>query len=322
MTDATDTSPRIRRASWDRDRTALAAIRRIVFVAEQQVPEALEWDGLDSEAVHLLAEGADGRPVATARLLPSGQIGRMAVLKPHRRRGIGRALLLRLLEIAAAEGYPRPFLNAQVSALDFYHRIGFEPEGEVFDEAGIPHLRMTLIDPAAPIRADLAGRTLGRDPGLRRLDGQSLGAQAVAMLAGQARRELTLLTPDLEPCLYDQPAFLDAVRRLAVERSGRQPVRVLVIDAEPAIRRGHRLIELARQLSSAVQIGAVPEELAEQTDAYLLADDVGYCLRRRALPNIQLVDFAAPAEVRALRRGFDAVWEQAGVHPGLRRLYL
>jgi predicted GNAT family N-acyltransferase len=312
----------IRRADWSRDQMALQAVRRIVFVAEQEVPEALEWDGLDTDAVHMLAEDADGRAIATARLLPSGQIGRMAVLRTHRGRGIGRALLLRLLEIGAAGDYPPPFLNAQVTALDFYRRAGFEPEGEVFDEAGIPHRRMTLADPRVPVRAALDNRGLGADAGLLRLDSAALAAHAVAALASQARRELTVLTPDLEPRLYDQRPFLDAVRRLALERPDRLPVRILLLDAEPAIRRDHRLIELARRLSSAVRIGAVPDELAAQTDAYLLADDLGYCLRRRTDPNTHVVDFAAPARVRALRRDFDAIWEQAGVHVGLRRLHL
>jgi predicted GNAT family N-acyltransferase len=330
MTDATEPDNRslppggwhLRRADWHRDRSALQAVRRMVFVAEQQVPEALEWDGLDAEAVHLLAEDHDGRAIGTARLLPSGQIGRMAVLRPHRRRGIGRALLLRLLSIAGGGGPPPPFLNAQVAAQDFYRQLGFEPDGDVFDEAGIPHVRMTLTDPRMALHADLAHRCLGQDGGLLRLDSQALVTRAVAALAFQARRELTVLTADLEPHLYDQQPFLDAVRRLAVEWSGRLPVRVLLIDADPAIRRGHRLIELARRLSSTVRIAAVPPDMTEQTDAYLLADDAGYCLSRRADPGTYLVDFAAPAQTRVLRRGFDAIWERAGVHPGLRRLHL
>ncbi|MGD9409716.1 GNAT family N-acetyltransferase [Thiohalocapsa sp.] len=133
---------RIRRAQWERDNAALNAIRRQVFVREQGVPETLEWDGLDADAVHLLAEDGDGRPIGTARLLPSGQIGRMAVLAEHRRRGVGRALLLELLRIARADGNERLFLNAQLAALPFYSTLGFEPDGEVFEEAGIAHQRM------------------------------------------------------------------------------------------------------------------------------------------------------------------------------------
>lgn len=130
------------RADWGRDRETLRAVRHAVFVQEQQVPEDLEWDGEDQDAVHLLARDGAGRPVGTARLLPSGQTGRMAVLSPWRRHGVGSGLLRAILSIAREPGRPTPFLNAQVAAIGFYHRLGFVPVGPEFDEAGIPHRRM------------------------------------------------------------------------------------------------------------------------------------------------------------------------------------
>lgn len=134
---------RVRIAHWPQDRAALRQIRDAVFIEEQQVPEALEWDGTDADALHLLALDDKGRPIGTARLRPSGQIGRMAVLAPWRRRGVGSALLRRLLAEAAQGDWPELFLNAQLSALPFYTRHGFRPQCEVFEEAGIPHRRMT-----------------------------------------------------------------------------------------------------------------------------------------------------------------------------------
>jgi predicted GNAT family N-acyltransferase len=132
----------VRRASWETDREALRAIRLQVFVAEQGVPMDLEWDGLDGQAVHLLAEDRDGRPIGMARLLASGQIGRMAVLGPWRGRGVGGRLLAEALRIARHRRLPRSWLNAQLSAFDFYRRRGFAPQDEGFMEAGIPHVRM------------------------------------------------------------------------------------------------------------------------------------------------------------------------------------
>ena len=133
----------IRRARWPEDETRLKQVRENVFVKEQRVPVELEWDGEDAEAVHLLALDAAQHPIGTARLLPSGQIGRMAVLKEWRNQGVGRALLNRLLAEAKQSDYPELFLNAQLTALAFYAQQGFQPEGEVFHEAGIPHQRMT-----------------------------------------------------------------------------------------------------------------------------------------------------------------------------------
>jgi predicted GNAT family N-acyltransferase len=134
----------VRRADWSRDADALRSVRTRVFVDEQAVPEALEWDGADERAVHLLAVDAESRPIGTTRLLASGQIGRMAVLPAWRRRGVGSALLRETLLAARKTGLPPPFLNAQTSALSFYARMGFVPVGAQFAEAGIPHRRMVF----------------------------------------------------------------------------------------------------------------------------------------------------------------------------------
>ncbi len=136
----------VTRACWPDQAEQLRFVREQVFVVEQKVPLDLEWDGLDQEAIHLLARDTQGAPIGTARLLPDGQIGRMAVLPSWRRKGVGRALLLGLLELAAQRPGQAPFLNAQTSALSFYRNLGFRPRGGVFMEAGIPHRRMVLAD--------------------------------------------------------------------------------------------------------------------------------------------------------------------------------
>jgi predicted GNAT family N-acyltransferase len=322
MPDDSPTDFSIRRANWAQDGARLQAIRRQVFVREQRVPEALEWDGLDTEATHLLAEDASGAAIGTARLLPSGQIGRMAVAAEHRRRGIGRALLLELLRIADAEDFPPVFLNAQTSALPFYAGLGFAPEGQEFDEAGIPHRRMRFADPARMLAADLGSRRLGSSAGLLRLRTAAAQRDAVCRLVTQARAELLITTPDLEPALYDREPVLDAMQRLAVLRRGRLPVRVLVADAEAPVQRGHRLVELGRRFSSAIQIRAIPDELTDGAQPCVLADEVGYCLRPGATQDSLLADFADGGQTRRLRRRFELLWQQSDVHPGLRRLYL
>jgi len=134
----------VARVQWPAAGAQLEAIRRTVFVTEQKVPEALEWDGLDPACVHVLATVASGMPIGTGRLLPDGHIGRMAVLKDWRGRGVGAALLLALVNAAREAGHARARLNAQVHALGFYARYGFVAEGPVFDEAGIPHRAMVL----------------------------------------------------------------------------------------------------------------------------------------------------------------------------------
>ena len=139
-----DTPVSLKIADWDQDEPVLRSIRQRVFVLEQHVPVDLEWDGLDPACIHVLACVNGELPVGTARLLDDGHIGRMAVLRPWRRHGIGSRMLRTLIEIARQQGKSDCALNAQTHALGFYERHGFVAVGEVFDDAGMPHRHMQL----------------------------------------------------------------------------------------------------------------------------------------------------------------------------------
>ena len=126
------------------------AIREVVFIEEQHVPETVERDDEDARAYHLLAF-AEGHAVGTGRLvvLPSppksekgtwGQIGRMAVLQSHRKNGVGALLLEELENEARRRGLTGVLVHSQLYALGFYERHGYRPVGAVFDEAGIDHV--------------------------------------------------------------------------------------------------------------------------------------------------------------------------------------
>ncbi|WP_347267798.1 GNAT family N-acetyltransferase [Paracoccus sp. (in: a-proteobacteria)] len=123
-------------------------IRRAVFIVEQNVPEAEEWDDRDEAAIHLLARDAEGRAIGTARILilgNTGKIGRVAVLKEARGLGIGAALIrAALAELRAMHDISRAKLGAQTHAIGFYEKLGFVAYGPVYDDAGIPHRDMML----------------------------------------------------------------------------------------------------------------------------------------------------------------------------------
>ena len=135
----------IRLADWQSDSDAIRAVRRAVFIVEQNVPEDLDVDGSDVGCRHALAFDETGAPVGTARLGPEGRIGRMAVLQSHRRRGVGSRLLDRLINLARENGAAELHLHSQTHAIAFYQSFGFVPEGDEFLEAGIPHQRMVKI---------------------------------------------------------------------------------------------------------------------------------------------------------------------------------
>jgi predicted GNAT family N-acyltransferase len=132
----------VREASWEVDAEKLQRVRQQVFVEEQGVSPEEEWDGLDAQCRHIIAEDRAGNPIGTARLTPDARVGRMAVLKSWRNRGVGRALLKTAVELARRCGWRRLCAHAQVQAAGFYARQGFLPEGGQFWEAGILHQKM------------------------------------------------------------------------------------------------------------------------------------------------------------------------------------
>ena len=135
----------IRILDWKTGEADLRAVRIAVFVIEQNIPEELEWDEHDAVSLHALARDASGVPIGCARLLPDGHIGRVAVVSDSRSKGVGAALLQRLIDVAHDRGDRRVRLHSQVQAMPFYARFGFEPVGEPFDEAGIPHQTMERL---------------------------------------------------------------------------------------------------------------------------------------------------------------------------------
>lgn len=137
---------RIDDADGARDMADCLAIRREVFCLEQGVPEHEEMDGLDGVSRHyLVRRGSLAIGTARVRRL-DGQtykIERVAVRRLDRRSGMGRALMLRLIDDIVRSGGSRIVLNAQLAVRDFYADLGFAAEGAVFEEAGIPHIKMS-----------------------------------------------------------------------------------------------------------------------------------------------------------------------------------
>jgi len=130
---------------WAHDASRLSMVRRAVFIEEQGVPEALEWDEHDAMALHFLALTLDGAPVGCARLLTDGHMGRMAVMPAWQGYGIGNALLAAVRHAAKVRGHAVLRLSAQTHAAGFYTAAGFEAVGAVYEEAGIPHVAMQLL---------------------------------------------------------------------------------------------------------------------------------------------------------------------------------
>lgn len=116
-------------------------IRKSVFTQEQNVPEDLDFEGKDPDAIHALVQDGN-RYVGTGRMLSDGHIGRVAVLKKYRGMGFGKKIIIALIEEARRIGIRRVFLGAQLHAVDFYKKLEFSEYGQVFLDAEIEHIHM------------------------------------------------------------------------------------------------------------------------------------------------------------------------------------
>jgi len=133
---------RVQLMTWEEAQPVAAPIRFAIFVGEQNVPAGIELDEMDAKCMHAIAYDESGKAIGTGRLLPEGRIGRMAVVKEWRRRGVGADLLEALVAEARRRGHAEVTLSAQLQAAEFYRSHGFVAEGKVYTEAGILHQAM------------------------------------------------------------------------------------------------------------------------------------------------------------------------------------
>ena len=302
---------RIDPADYTADFQDLRSVRETVFVLEQNVPIEEEWDELDPRCHHVIARDANHQPIGTGRLTPERKIGRMAVLKAWRNKGVGDALMVALMNQARSLGWTAVSLNAQVSAEAFYARHGFQPYGERFMEAGIEHqaMRRTLEPLAAPER----GPAAPRGPSVASVEFDSLHEATEATLAvvRAARRELRLFTRDLDPVLYSQPAVLEAFKQYAIAGRG-GVVQVIVLDPAAVQGQAHPLLGLAQRMTSVFQFRTPVDDVDLQVASAFLANDRdGYLFRALGSRWEGEWSPANPARTRQLLEHFGRVWERS-----------
>lgn len=167
---------------------------------------------------------------------------------------------------------------------------------------------------------DFGDRLLGVNPEILKLKASGAQLGAATALARQARRSLDIFTRALDRKIYDDNAFLDALRSLAVNRHGR--VRILLKDSANAVKYGHRLIPLYQRVTSLIEIRKVAEHFQGYNETFLIADVTGYTRRRHADRFDDIACFSAAIEAREFLAFFNEVWRNSAFDPDLQRIYL
>lgn len=289
----------IRAASWHNDRASLSFIRETVFIKEQEVPRALEWDGEDLEAYHWLAEDEQHRPVGCVRMLNDGHIGRMAVLKAFRHSGCGKNLLKAAVLFAEQKlKLYEVYLAAQIQAAKFYRRYKFRLEGEVFIDAAIPHIKMR--------RRVSPQRLLGTHAGKFHINDHEKAALAIIK---QTKRRLRILNYNLDHEVFDHERLCDAISSLA--RSHRySEIKILLIDVKPIVQRGHKLLKLQRKLPSSIVIRQIePEHTLKEN--LIIADTCGVIAQSHYNNDNMWGDFNNNPSTQSKIDLFEHYWSQS-----------
>ncbi|QJD58320.1 GNAT family N-acetyltransferase [Pseudomonas sp. gcc21] len=324
---------------------SLRDIRRAVFIDEQCIPADEEWDADDAISVHFLL-CAKGEPAGTARLLPDGHIGRVAVMRDWRGTGLGKVLMLAVMDHARGVGMDILKLSAQTYALDFYRGLGFVVESGEYLEAGIPHHRMIwrsendAADEMAPIEFTSPGRfaihnppeparpvmehpqpqRLGVEPELVAVDQQN-ALEHACNLALQARRSLTIYAIDQAMWLFNQRAFIESCKPL-ISSNPKARIRVLVQNVSKNLLGGHSIVGLMHRFPSYCEVRKQHPDLAPDPRVFLLADDAGILLLPRAVKRDGFARYNSRDQVKRHGDLFDEPWSSSQSDPALRRFLL
>lgn len=307
---------RVDPADFTHDLSAIRAVREPVFLVEQNVPPELEWDELDPLSRHVLARDFDGRPIGTGRLTPEQRIGRMAVLATWRGKGVGEAMLMRLLDQARDLGYPQIELHAQTHAIPFYARAGFVAEGDEFMEAGIAHRVMRIgLQPRAAIPRKPLPQS-NEQP----VETQHECRAATLAVLRASRHRICILSRDLDPSLLCSEPALAELRRVAVSGRGAE-IRLIVQDPIAALRLAGQLVALAQRSPATIAIRTPTEEIdLSYASAYVLNDSGGYLYRPLASRFEASTHLHAGGRNRQLQESFDKVWERSETPVELRAM--
>lgn len=303
--------------SVEAERAAIIALREAVFSAELGAgPEAL-WDERDPDCAHVLARSPTGDAVGCARLAADGHIGRMAVAADWRRRGVGGALLIRLLDLARQRRIGVLHVDAEPDARAFYQQHGFSDGGQQVVVAGISHHRMQLDLGDAPPLERSAPPPGAESPEVE-LDQLEACRESLGLLLGDARRQLCIHTRSMDPELFRGDALMQSLRRIATAGRGAE-IRILVQDPDTALLVGAPLLSLAQRLSSNMPLRQ-PAEAAESPFAgAFVINDVGGLLFRPIGSRFEgIFQRRAPGRHRQLQEQFNQSWDRAGPASSLR----
>lgn len=263
-----------KQGSWQQLGEVCQQIRHKVFVEEQQIAVEDDLDEQDITSEHFLLLIND-RPVATARLTAKGHLGRLAVLKPLRGKGLAKKLIKIVLNYCKRIDLKKVYLNAQITAVNFYAQLGFKANGEEYQEVGIAHLPM-LLDFNAQLLDDThlteqAILAALKTTSQLRIQGHEQIYLAVGVLIQQASRSFNLESPSYINTWFDEASLAPLLQ--VARRHQFSKVSFLFAETYEFSRRTTPLLKLYQRASSHIEIRQPHPYYLTKQQAYLLVDN-------------------------------------------------
>jgi len=243
------TQYKVKTTNWRQERAELHEIRRKVFIEEQGVSEALEWDNKDEGAEHFIVY-EQGTPIACARMLDQCKIGRMAVLPAYRNQGIGSQILDHIKRHASQKRYTKLELDAQCHAFQFYRNNEFTACSTPFDDANMPHIKMEHRVFAQQQSSDTF--VLGKDDELHHGKQLIEALGYLELLLSQTNRSIIITANDLNHPVTRHPYLIQKCVQLA-KQNRHFKLCLLISSYHPSFNE-HPIFKLQDRLPSYIDI--------------------------------------------------------------------
>lgn len=317
---------RVETVSWNEYSERLSKLRHTIFINEQKVSEELEFDGLDhlETTTHYAVFKQEGI-IGTARLLETGQIGRICVSKNERRKGYATQLVRHVmrevlsqpdfLSQAETKSEAGIWLHAQTDAMPLYLALGFIAKGEEFEEADIPHQLMHFDSSNQEALESIFESTVTR---LNKTD--EFNIHATHMVAA-ASRDLVIFSEKLNEQIFNK-LFCEAVSKLA-RRSKHTRVRILVQNTQTLVGSRHPLVLLAQRLPSTISIHKLVDAPTSYQEAFIAVDSAQLVFFNDEANLDGFACYRAKPECSKQIELFDQLWQYHSIQdPELRQLSL
>lgn len=303
------TSFSVLHVDWNEHKQHLKEIRRDVFIEEQGVPQSDEWDGLDEEknSLHFLAWSDTQAALGCIRLVivnkgQSIKLTRLAVLPRARRIGVGTKLVQEALKVALDHAPQEIYLNAQVSAKNYYLNFGFVEDGNIFDEAGIAHQRMYL--------GSLGFNHLTHiyDEQIIRFQSNEQLSTHLSRLIRASRRHIIVSTSRLNETIFTDRNLIDNLSHF-VRKDKTNELRVLIQKANALYGKNVPLITLAKRLSSKIKVHSLHNNCPTPPQSFMSFDQHGLIFFNDEENLSGFVCYQARAECANLSETFNHAWQ-------------